>query len=72
MSALRPSPLRVAGWVAGSFAAAVVFRRAQGDSATSTEQPKSIVSELDKASQETTGTIWFGDEKENGSTVCTK
>jgi hypothetical protein len=67
-AALRPTRLRILGWVAGGFAAAVVFRKAQNDRPSQIDHLDSVISELDKASQETTGKIWFGEEESSSST----
>jgi hypothetical protein len=67
-AALRPTRLRVFGWVAGGFAAVVAFRAAQNDRPSQLEHGDSVISELDIASQETTGKIWFGEEESSPST----
>lgn len=66
MSTLQPTPLRVLGWLVGSFGLAWALRKSQDDLAAP-QHPNSTVSELDKASQETTGKIWFGEEENSSS-----
>jgi hypothetical protein len=56
------------GWIAGGFAAAVAFQKAQGNRPSQSEQRESIIDQLDKSCQETTGKIWFGEEESSSST----
>jgi hypothetical protein len=67
-AALRPTRLRFVGWIAGGFAAAVAFHKAQGNRLSQSEQRESIINQLDKSCQETTGKIWFGEEESSSST----
>lgn len=67
-SALRPTPLRVAGCVVGALTAALAFRETQKELPPQIKQ-SSVLSELDKASQETSGKIWFGEEQEESSST---
>lgn len=61
-SALRPTPRRIAALLGGALAGTVFFQ-VQNKPVPQIEQSNRIISELDRASEETTGKIWFGEEE---------
>ena len=62
-SALRPTPRRIAALLGGALAGTVFFFQVQNQPVPQIEQSNTIISELDKASKETTGKIWLGEEE---------
>lgn len=60
---LFSTPFRVASFVAGAVAGTLAYRQAKHQLCPQIEQSHSFVSDLERASQETTGKIWFGEEE---------